>query len=108
MQDAIALVGEARTAVEAVRDFDPALAGIADRLAEAGYLISDVATELAAYAESVEADPGRLAAVQERRAVLSPRHPQVRRGHRRGARLGRAGRRSGSPSSTATTSASAS
>ncbi|MFF3439434.1 DNA repair protein RecN [Streptosporangium sp. NPDC002721] len=70
MPDAIALVGEARAAVEAVRDFDPALAGIADRLAEAGYLISDVATELAAYFESVDADPGRLAVVQERRAVL--------------------------------------
>jgi DNA repair protein RecN (Recombination protein N) len=71
MQDAIALVGEARTAVEAVRDFDPTLGEIADRLAEAGYLISDVATDLAAYAESVEADPGRLAVVQERQAVLT-------------------------------------
>ncbi|MBB2915178.1 DNA repair protein RecN (Recombination protein N) [Streptosporangium becharense] len=71
LPDAIALVGEARAAVESVRDFDPALAGVADRLAEAGYLIADVATELAAYAESVEADPGRLAAVQERRAVLT-------------------------------------
>ncbi|MFF5205348.1 DNA repair protein RecN [Streptosporangium sp. NPDC000396] len=71
MQDAIALVGRARAAVEAVRDFDPALAGIADRLAEAGYLISDVATELAAYAESIEADPVRLGAVQERQAVLT-------------------------------------
>ncbi|MEV4247808.1 DNA repair protein RecN [Streptosporangium canum] len=71
MQDAIALVGQARTAVEAVREFDPVLAGLADRLAEAGYLISDVATELAAYAESVEADPVRLAVVQERQAVLA-------------------------------------
>ncbi|MEU0519074.1 DNA repair protein RecN [Streptosporangium sp. NPDC006007] len=71
MQDAIALVGRARTAVEAVRDFDPVLAGIADRLAEAGYLIADVATELASYAESVEADPVRLAVVQERQAVLT-------------------------------------
>ncbi|MEU8378244.1 DNA repair protein RecN [Streptosporangium sp. NPDC048865] len=70
MPDAIALVGEAKAAVEAVRDFDPALGGIADRLAEAGYLISDVATELAAYFESVDADPGRLAVVQERRAAL--------------------------------------
>lgn len=71
MQDAIALVGRARTVVEAVRDFDPVLAGIADRLAEAGYLIADVATELASYAESVEADPVRLAVVQERQAVLT-------------------------------------
>ncbi|MFC6083383.1 DNA repair protein RecN [Sphaerisporangium aureirubrum] len=70
-QDAVSLLGEARTAVEAVRGFDPALAGIGDRLAEAGYLVSDVATELAAYSESVDADPSRLAAVQERRALLN-------------------------------------
>ncbi|MCC5575977.1 DNA repair protein RecN [Microtetraspora sp. AC03309] len=70
-QDAVSLVGQARSAVEAVRDFDPTLGGLADRLAEAGYLISDVATELAAYAESVEADPARLAAVQERRSLLT-------------------------------------
>ncbi|MEU8251911.1 DNA repair protein RecN [Nonomuraea sp. NPDC048916] len=70
-RDVISLLGEARTAVEAVRDFDAQLAGMAERLAEAGYLISDVATDLAAYAESIEADPARLAAVQERRSVLS-------------------------------------
>ncbi|MGI5487356.1 DNA repair protein RecN [Microtetraspora malaysiensis] len=70
-QDAVSLVGQARAVVEAVRSFDPELAGLADRLAEAGYLISDVATELAAYAESVEADPVRLAAVQERRSLLT-------------------------------------
>jgi DNA repair protein RecN (Recombination protein N) len=69
--DVISLLGEARTAVEAVRDYDTQLAGVADRLAEAGYLISDVATDLAAYAESIEADPARLAAVQDRRALLS-------------------------------------
>ncbi|GAB3899367.1 hypothetical protein GCM10027612_59170 [Microbispora bryophytorum subsp. camponoti] len=71
MQDAVSLLGQAKAAVESARDFDPALAGLAGRLAEAGYLVSDVATELAAYAESVEADPARLAAVQERRAALN-------------------------------------
>ncbi|MEV6152210.1 DNA repair protein RecN [Nonomuraea sp. NPDC052129] len=70
-RDVISLLGEARSAVEAVRDYDTQLAGVADRLAEAGYLISDVATDLAAYAESIEADPARLAAVQDRRALLS-------------------------------------
>ncbi|MFD1939328.1 MULTISPECIES: DNA repair protein RecN [Nonomuraea] len=69
-RDVVSLLGEARSAVEAVRDFDPQLASVADRLAEAGYLISDVATDLAAYAESIEADPARLAVVQERRAAL--------------------------------------
>ncbi|MEV4897198.1 DNA repair protein RecN, partial [Nonomuraea sp. NPDC055795] len=69
--DVISLLGEARSAVEGVRDFDPQLAQVADRLAEAGYLISDVATDLAAYAESIEADPARLAIVQERRSLLT-------------------------------------
>ncbi|WP_433500937.1 DNA repair protein RecN [Sphaerimonospora sp. CA-214678] len=69
--DAVSLVGQARSAIETVRDFDSVLAGLADRLAEAGYLLSDIATELAAYAESVEADPARLAAVQERRSLLT-------------------------------------
>ncbi|MCG5215085.1 DNA repair protein RecN [Streptosporangium sp. KLBMP 9127] len=70
VQDAITLLGQARAAVEAAREFDPALGGLGDRLAEAGYLVTDVATELAAYAESVEADPRRMAAVQERRSLL--------------------------------------
>ncbi|HEV7932911.1 MAG TPA: DNA repair protein RecN [Actinomadura sp.] len=68
--DAVSLLGTGRNALEAVRDHDPALAVLADRLAEVGYLLSDAGGELAAYAESVEADPARLAAVQERRAQL--------------------------------------
>ncbi|WP_153539545.1 DNA repair protein RecN [Actinomadura macrotermitis] len=67
----VSLLGTARNALDAVRDHDPELAGLADRLAEAGYLISDVATDLAAYAESVDADPARLAVVQERRAEVT-------------------------------------
>ncbi len=67
----VSLLGTARNALDAVRDHDPALAALADRLAEAGYLVSDVATELAAYAESIDADPARLAVVQERRAELT-------------------------------------
>ncbi len=67
----VSLLGSARNALEAVREHDPELAALADRLAEAGYLVSDVATDLAAYAESVDADPARLAVVQERRADLT-------------------------------------
>jgi len=67
----VGLLGTARNALETVREHDPALAGLADRLAEAGYLVSDAGTELASYAESIEADPARLAAVQERRAELT-------------------------------------
>lgn len=69
--DAAGLVDAARRALAAAGEHDAELAGLADRLAEVGYLVADVATELAAYAESVEADPARLAAVQERRAALA-------------------------------------
>jgi DNA repair protein RecN (Recombination protein N) len=68
--DAVTLLGIAGRALEAVRSHDPALAGLADRLSEASYLVSDVAAELASYADALDADPARLAAVQERRAAL--------------------------------------
>jgi DNA repair protein RecN (Recombination protein N) len=69
--DATALLTGARQALEGVAVHDAALAGLAGRLAEAAYLVSDVAGELASYVQSVEADPARLAAVQERRADLT-------------------------------------
>jgi DNA repair protein RecN (Recombination protein N) len=69
--DAVTLLGGARQALEAVRQHDAALAALADRLSEAVYLLSDVAAELASYTESLDADPARLAAVQERRAALA-------------------------------------
>jgi len=69
--DAVSLLAGARQALEAVAEHDPALAGLAARLSEAAYLVSDVATELASYVQSVDSDPARLAAVQERRAELT-------------------------------------
>lgn len=69
--DAVTLIGAARRAVEAVAAHDPALAGLAERLNEVGYLVSDVATELASYAAGVDADPVRLAVAEERRAALA-------------------------------------
>jgi DNA repair protein RecN (Recombination protein N) len=68
--DALTLLGIAARALEAVRSHDPVLAGLAERLSEAAYQVSDLATELASYLESVDSDPARLAAVQERRAAL--------------------------------------
>ncbi len=68
--DANALVGSARRALEQVRTHDMALAELADRLAEVSYLLSDLATDLAAYAEGIDADPARLAYAQDRKATL--------------------------------------
>jgi DNA repair protein RecN (Recombination protein N) len=68
--DALTLLGHARQALEGVRQHDAELAGVADRLSEAAYLVSDVAGDLASYLQSIDADPARLAAVQERRAEL--------------------------------------
>ena len=68
--DAVALLGAARHALESAGQHDTTLAELAGRLSEASYLVSDVATELASYAESVESDPARLAVVQERRSEL--------------------------------------
>ena len=69
--DALTLLGSARQALEAAARYDPALGTLAARLGEASYLVSDIAAELASYAGGVEADPVRLAVVQDRRAELS-------------------------------------
>jgi DNA repair protein RecN (Recombination protein N) len=69
--DAVTLLGQAGQALDSAGAHDPALAALAGRLTEAAYLVSDVAAELASYLQSVEADPARLAAVQERRAELT-------------------------------------
>jgi DNA repair protein RecN (Recombination protein N) len=68
--DALGLVAAARRSLEPQHDHDPALAALAGRLAEASYLLADVAADLASYAADVDTDPSRLAAVQERRAAL--------------------------------------
>jgi DNA repair protein RecN (Recombination protein N) len=69
--DAVTLLGTARHALEAVSEHDATLAGLEERLSEAAYLVSDMAAELASYAQSVESDPARLSAVQDRRAELT-------------------------------------
>ncbi|MFG2758254.1 DNA repair protein RecN [Streptomyces wuyuanensis] len=68
--DATTLVAGAGRALDAVRAHDPALAALADRMGEISILLADVAGELAGYADNLDADPLRLAAVEERRAAL--------------------------------------
>lgn len=69
--DALTLVGAAQRALQAVRVHDPALALLADRLGEVGILLGDAAGDLAGYADGLDADPLRLAAVEERRSLLA-------------------------------------
>ncbi|MCC9708509.1 DNA repair protein RecN [Streptomyces sp. MNU76] len=69
--DATTLVAGAHRALAAVRSHDPALSVLAERIGEVGILLGDVAGELAGYADDLDADPLRLAAVEERRAALT-------------------------------------
>ena len=69
--DAVTLLGHARRALDSVRRHDTEIDGVATRLSDAAYLISEVAGELASYIQGIDADPARLAAVQERRAALA-------------------------------------
>lgn len=69
--DALAAVASARKLLDGVREYDPEVAGLADRLAEVSYLLSDVAADVSSYAAGVDTDPARLAAVSERRAALT-------------------------------------
>jgi DNA repair protein RecN (Recombination protein N) len=69
--DAVTLLGHARRALDAVRRHDAEIDGVATRLTEAAYLVSEVAGELASYIQGIDADPARLATVQERRAALA-------------------------------------
>jgi DNA repair protein RecN (Recombination protein N) len=69
--DALQLLTTARRALDAAAGHDPELAALAARLAEAGHLLVDAAGDLASYVASVDADPLRLAAAQERLATLT-------------------------------------
>ena len=69
--DAVTLLAAARRAVEAQREHDEDLAGLADRLAEVAALAADMSSDLASYAASVDSDPVRLGVVQDRRALLT-------------------------------------
>lgn len=69
--DATTVVAAAGRSLDAVRAHDPALAALADRIGEISILLADVAGELAGYADQLDADPLRLAAVEERRAALT-------------------------------------
>jgi DNA repair protein RecN (Recombination protein N) len=69
--DALATTSAARQALEGVREHDATAGELADRIAELGHLLVDVAGDVASYAATLETDPARLSAVSERRAALT-------------------------------------
>jgi DNA repair protein RecN (Recombination protein N) len=69
--DALSAVSAARKLLDGVRDHDVEAGGLADRLSEVAYLLSDVAADVSSYAAGIDTDPARLAAVSERRAALT-------------------------------------
>ena len=68
---AAALVEHARRLLDGAGGHDARLAELRDRVAEAGYLLADAATELSSYLQDLQADPLRLDAAQTRRAELA-------------------------------------
>jgi DNA repair protein RecN (Recombination protein N) len=65
-------LAQVQRGLDEVRNHDAGLDALAARLDDVGYLLSDLASDLNGYGESVDADPSRLAAVQDRRAALAP------------------------------------
>jgi len=71
-RDVLSLVEEARRQVERVAPHDPALAPIADLLAEVSVQVSESSSRLSSYLGGLDADAaGDLEAVQTRRAELT-------------------------------------
>jgi DNA repair protein RecN (Recombination protein N) len=68
---AVVDVDRARRLLENGAVHDEELGRLAGRVAEIGYLLDDVAGDLAGYVDGLQADPGRLEAVQQRRSDLS-------------------------------------
>jgi len=68
--DATSLVAAARAGLDQAGAHDPDLAKLGERLREVGFLLSDVAADLASYAAGIEVDPARLDAVADRRAAI--------------------------------------
>jgi DNA repair protein RecN (Recombination protein N) len=68
--DVAALLAVARHALAHELGTDAELGALEKRCAELGYLAADLAADLASYLERLDADPARLAEVEDRRAAL--------------------------------------
>ncbi|HEY0319191.1 MAG TPA: DNA repair protein RecN [Solirubrobacterales bacterium] len=63
---AAAALAEAESRLQAAGGLDPGLDAISERVAALAVELADVGSELRGYAEGLEADPGRLQAIEER------------------------------------------
>ncbi|MDX2025329.1 DNA repair protein RecN [Microcella sp.] len=71
-RDALSLLDSARRTIDRVSGHDPELGTIAEAIANAGFVVGELATQLSSYLASLDSDGGReLEAVQERRAELA-------------------------------------
>jgi DNA repair protein RecN (Recombination protein N) len=68
---ALAWLSSARKALESHAGQDLELEGLANRLKEAGYLLTEVTGDLARYLDHLAGEPGRLEQIAARRAELS-------------------------------------
>ncbi|HJQ42153.1 MAG TPA: DNA repair protein RecN [Jatrophihabitantaceae bacterium] len=69
--DAGTLLGAARKTLAQAADADPTLGGIATQLDELAVQAGELAAQLREYEAQLDADPARLAEVQERRTLLT-------------------------------------
>lgn len=67
---AMGLVSSAKKALASIADDDLAVQPLTSRVSEAGYLLADVAGELASYLDHLDADPARLEWIAGRLSVL--------------------------------------
>jgi len=68
---ALTVLGSARRFLDQAKGKDAKLDEISTTIAEGFYLIDDAARELSSYLTSLEADPGKLDALQARKAEIN-------------------------------------
>jgi DNA repair protein RecN (Recombination protein N) len=68
---AVGLLGQAASEIARAGDADPRLGALGERCSELAYEAQEIARELHGYAESLEADPGRLTQIEERLELLA-------------------------------------
>src|SRR5215213_4141561 len=67
---AIPSLRQAASVIASIASIDPAISGLSERATELLYVTEDLATEARTYRDSIDADPARLAIVEERLAEI--------------------------------------